>query len=177
MVTVRPAAPADAAAVQRVARAGWHAAYDDILGAERVEDTVDDWYAADAVRRDAADDGRPFFVAVDPADGASEDAPDAADAVVGFAAVTPDGPETSADAWELYRIYVHPDRWGEGAGSALLARCERTVRERGGDALELSVLADNEVGVSFYRSRGFERVRTTHDGGLDAAVARFRKEP
>jgi ribosomal protein S18 acetylase RimI-like enzyme len=175
MVDIRPADPDDAAAVRRVARAGWHAAYDDVIGADRVDDTVDEWYASDAVRRDVRDDDRPFLVAVDPGDGGGSASGEGD--VVGFAAVTPDGPgETPEDAWELYRIYVHPDRWGEGVGSALLERCEEVVRERGGRALALSVFADNEVGVSFYRSRGFEHVETTHDEGFDAEVARFRTE-
>jgi GNAT superfamily N-acetyltransferase len=48
-VTVREASVEDLAAVRRVARGAWHAAYDELLGRETVEATVDDWYARDAL--------------------------------------------------------------------------------------------------------------------------------
>ncbi|MFC7046016.1 hypothetical protein ACFQH6_11850 [Halobacteriaceae archaeon GCM10025711] len=47
----------DAEAIQRVARDSWHAAYDAVLGAERVDETVSSWYdperlVADDIERD-----------------------------------------------------------------------------------------------------------------------------
>ena len=59
----------------------------------------------------------------------------------------------------LKAIYVHPDWWGEGIGTALL--------EYGLDALpdhvatvRLEAFADNDVGARFYEARGFDRVET-----------------
>ncbi|WP_115865519.1 GNAT family N-acetyltransferase [Halorussus litoreus] len=151
--TIRDATPEDASAVRRVARKSWHAAYDDILGVETVDSVVDDWYDAEGLARSVRrDDGR-FLVA--------ESSPDAG--IVGFAqAVLGDGGANAATdgstAAELPRIYVHPDRWAEGVGSALLDRIESWCREEGAGRLRLLVLADNEVGNAFYEARGYRTV-------------------
>lgn len=169
-VAVRETTVDDVHDVQRVARAGWHASYDDIVGPERVEETVNSWYDPERlVADDVRNPERPFFVAErrgDRAAGRRDRTADAAtgDAtagdVVGFAeAAAGDEP----GVWQLYRIYVHPEAWGEGVGTALLAEIEAAVRERGAEALRVSVHAENDVGVSFYEARGFDRVRTEPD--------------
>lgn len=59
---------------------------------------------------------------------------------------------------ELKELYVDPDHWGRGLGTALLeAGIERLPPDV--DGLALEVLEGNDVGVSFYEARGFE-----HDG-------------
>ncbi|WP_245547741.1 hypothetical protein [Halovivax ruber] len=63
-VTLRDATEGDAAAIQRVARQSWHEAYDEIMGAETVQSTVDSWFDPDRlVRDDILPDDRPLFVA------------------------------------------------------------------------------------------------------------------
>lgn len=171
---VRPGTPADAPAVERVARAAWHDTYDDVLGPDAVDTKLTEWYDPDALRETIREDGV-FFVA-------GEDA-------VGFAQATP-----GEDGWHLARIYVHPDRRGEGIGTALLEAVEHALAERGVERYELAVLADNEVGVGFYEARGFERgaarerrenherrsreysdERTVELAGVDAAEYWYRK--
>lgn len=148
---IRQATPDDAAAVKRVARASWHATYDDLLGERTVDETVDQWYDPDRLADAARSDDHVLHVA---------DAGDATDAeppaIVAFAHAVP-GEEEDALA-HLVRIYALLEWWGEGVGSALLDRTESVLRERGFDRLRLSVFAENEVGVGFYESRGFERV-------------------
>ena len=143
MIDIRSAEPPDAEAIRTVARGSWHAVYDDILGPETVDRTVDDWYGLDSLRRVIGDPEHVVSVAED---GGSE--------VIGFAHV---GPQPEAETLaELYRIYVLPVRWGEGVGSRLLA--DVTGRIGGYDRLGLSVLAENEVGIAFYEREGFDRV-------------------
>jgi ribosomal protein S18 acetylase RimI-like enzyme len=162
-VTVRETTVDDVHDVQRVARAGWHAAYDDIFGPERVEETVDSWYDPERlVADDVRDPERPFFVGEHRGDRPDDAGPgDATEGdIVGFAeAAAGDEP----GVWQLYRIYVHPDAWGEGVGTLLLAEIEAAVRERGVEELRVSVHAENDVGVSFYEARGFDRVGTEPD--------------
>ncbi|ELY52506.1 GNAT family N-acetyltransferase [Natronolimnohabitans innermongolicus] len=146
--TVRYATPADAATVREVARESWHAAYDDLLGPETVDETVSDWYAADDLEASIDDartrDGAAFLLATANDEGA------------GFAhAGRLDGGGTAL----LSRLYVRPDRWGDGAGTALLERVEAELRPPC-DRLRAVVLAANEVGVSFYESAGFDRLET-----------------
>jgi len=168
---IREATAEDAPGIQRVARAAWHATYDDILGPERVTETVDAWYDPDRlVEDDVRDSDRPFVVAVRP--------PEAA--IVGFAEAAVDeddeaGEEDGTDDWHLYRIYVHPDVWGDGIGSALLEAIEGSFRERGVETLRVSVLAGNDVGVSFYESRGFELVETVPDEAFDVLRSEYVK--
>jgi len=155
--TIRDATSEDAPAVRRVARESWHATYDGILGAETVDSTVDDWYDSEGLTRSIGrEDGR-FLVAQERGESASETE------IVGFAqAVLGDrGANAATDspaAAELPRIYVRPDRWGEGVGSRLLDRVESWCREEGADRLRLLVLADNEVGNAFYEARGYRTV-------------------
>lgn len=153
---------ADRTGVQRVARAGWHAVYDDIIGADRVDATIDSWYDEDALSVDVERASRPFFVAI------------ADDRVVGFVEGAPpdhsdqDSESGPPDTYELYRIYVHPEHWEEGIGTRLLDRLVSDLDERGVDQLRLSVLADNERAVDFYEERGFDRVATSRDEEFDA---------
>jgi ribosomal protein S18 acetylase RimI-like enzyme len=162
-VRVRPMEPADAPAVERVARASWHAAYDDILGEGVVERAVDDWYDLEGLGESAANEDHLFLVAV------------AGGELAGFAHA---GPNPEDGTWYLFRIYVRPDRWGEGVGTALLDRLERELGDRGVSSYRLAVLADNEVGVSFYETRGFDRVGTdtAELAGVEAPEYHYRKE-
>ncbi|MFP4591215.1 MAG: N-acetyltransferase family protein [Halobacteriales archaeon] len=141
-MSIREAGPADVEAIGDVAAASWHAAYDDALGSEAVDRQLARWYAPEAVERRLAATDHHLLVA------------EAGARVVGFAhgAPSPDGP---ADA-QLVALYVEPERWGEGVGSRLLEALTGRLREDGHHDLWLEVLAENDVGRSFYRSHGFE---------------------
>lgn len=66
---------------------------------------------------------------------------------------------TAPDEAFLKSLYVRPDRWGEGVGSALLsAGIDRLPR--GVTMVSLAVLSNNRMGIGFYEKRGFERVGT-----------------
>ncbi|WP_226022251.1 GNAT family N-acetyltransferase [Halomicrobium salinisoli] len=144
MVDVRPAEPADVPAIRRVARGGWHAAYDDRLGADAVDAVVDDWYAPETVREYVTDDDVVYLVAAD-------------DPVVGYAAGGPD-PDAAAATARLGAIYVRPDRWREGIGGRLLEELTDRLADRGFERLRIDVLAANDVGRAFYERQGFEAV-------------------
>lgn len=153
-VTVRAASPDDAAAVRQVAERSWHEAHDHIVGPETVEAFVEEFYAVEMLRERVHDDDAVFLVA-ESGDGA----------VVGFAEAVPE--RDDGGDWELNRIYADPDAWGRGVGSRLLDRLESEIRSRGGTGLRLVVMAENDVGVEFYESAGFERVGDHYDEYLD----------
>ncbi|AGB15135.1 acetyltransferase [Halovivax ruber XH-70] len=180
---VRAARPDDGAVVQAVARESWHAAYDEVIGAETVDRTIDRWYALDSLAdqiTDAAGRDDATFLVFE-----RVDSPDAAHAdsarsgtdndesakteseIVGFAHAGPH-PDLAGTA-KLSRIYARPDVWGEGVGSRLLERVERELGPHF-ETLWLEVLADNDVGVSFYEATGFARVGEQEsvlgDGGV-----------
>ena len=144
---VRPATTDDVAAVRRVARESWHAAYDEVIGTSAVDSMVDSWYHPKGLARSVEREDGAFLVAE------GDESTDSC--VVGFAqGVLGDGDDPA----ELPRIYVRPDRWGEGVGSAMLGRVERWLADRGAERLRLVVLADNEVGNSFYETHGYRVV-------------------
>lgn len=144
---VRPAGSRDVPGVQRVARRGWHAAYGDILSEETIEAKLDEWYDPTGIREYVEREDVGYFVAE--ADGQ----------VLGYASGGPS--DEGPDVGFLGAIYVDPDHWGEGIGSRLLDRVEAFLADRGYDRLRFRVLAENDVGTSFYRSRGYEVVEET----------------
>lgn len=150
MVTVRTATPEDAEAVRDVAEAAWWAAYGGFLDPATVRRAVASWYDPDVLARacEAGEDLRVVVAEVQGEDGA--DGP----RIAGFAS----GERTWADTVEVHSLYVHPDRWGEGVGSALLDDLTAWARERGADYLLCSVFAENVVGLQFFEERGFERL-------------------
>ncbi|WP_135826900.1 GNAT family N-acetyltransferase [Halorussus ruber] len=162
--TIRPAETGDVADVRRVARESWHAAYDDLLGPEPVESVVDEWYDLNQLRRSVERDDGVFLVAESEEENGST--------VVGFA----QGVLAEDEAAELPRIYVHPDYWGEGAGSAMLERVESWLTDRGAERLRLIVLADNEVGNAFYESNGYRTVGSRESEFAGETYAEYVRE-
>lgn len=159
MIEARPAEPSDAETIREIARASWHAAYDGLLGEEVVASTVEKWYAIGDLRDSIEHSDHVLYVAG--SDG------------VGFVHLGPN-PEDEQVA-ELFRIYVRPERWGEGIGGRLLDAAKTELD--GYDGLALSVLAGNGVGIGFYEKRGFERVgeRTVELGTDEYREYRYEK--
>lgn len=174
---VRDARPVDAATVRAIARESWHAAYDDIIGAETVEERVDEWYAPDSLAETiddvAAREDAIFLVAEPESPETDGEAADPEPTLAGFAHAGPE-PEVD-DAAKLIRIYVRPGAWGDGLGRRLLGEIETGLRDHY-DRLRLEVLADNDVGVSFYESTGFERVGEQESVLGDDAVREYLYE-
>lgn len=167
-VAVRAATPGEAETVRELARAAWHEVYDDIMGPDAVDERLDTWWRAEDLRDVITDPEHVFLVAVDTGavaggstagEGAAETGAGAAPVGVVHAGPSPSG------AYVVPRLYVHPERWGEGIGTELLEHV--VARARGEtDRLQVVLLAGNEVGIGFYRSRGFEPV--SESGLVDA---------
>ncbi|WP_128477311.1 GNAT family N-acetyltransferase [Halorussus pelagicus] len=153
---VRPATTSDVAAVRRVARESWHETYDDLLGTDAVEEVVDDWYDLYRLRQSVEREDGLFLVAEREAGGGDDDKGETEAELLGFGQSLLDGENDGAA--ELPRLYIHPDHWGEGVGTALAERIESWAADRGAERVRLVVLADNEVGNAFYESRGYRTV-------------------
>lgn len=135
--------------VARVNVSAWRAAYDGVVDDEVLAGLDSDPSTEQIAERLDAWRGEPGVFLVAEADGA----------VVGYADFRwGEGTKAFVGDGEagLKAIYVHPERWGNGFGTALL--------ERGLEALPddirrvgLETLAENEAAKRFYESRGFER--------------------
>ncbi|KDE60063.1 hypothetical protein EL22_12335 [Halostagnicola sp. A56] len=186
MPRIRSATLEDVPAIRRIASESWHAVYDDILGLETVDALTNKWYAVEGLEeslervakrdagaflvatRESTDEGKPAN-ATGATFAATPSSRERSGSVVGFVQGTPgERAETARRVAVLNRIYVDPDSWGDGVGSALLTALEQAFDDSF-ETLRLRVLADNHVGISFYESTGFERVETQHSD-LEAEI-------
>ena len=136
---VRPARREDAAAIADVHVRTWQAAYEHIFGAKRLAGIEErrriqweEWLAHPQPSWQA-------FVAEE------------AGRVAGFVRVGDSRDEPGKG--ELFAIYVLPDAWGSGAGSALMASALEALR--GYSSATLWVLEDNPRARHFYEREGW----------------------
>ncbi|MES3160040.1 MAG: GNAT family N-acetyltransferase [Halorubrum sp.] len=149
----RPETDEEVRALIRAHGLSWREAYDDILPeAVRNEMTVDP--TPEEVERWAAeldgDDAAVFIAVVE-------------GTVRGFVdmrwGTENTKPFVGPDEADMKAIYVHPDWWGEGLGTALLNHGLDALPDRI-EVVRLEAFADNDVGARFYEARGFDRVGT-----------------
>ncbi|WP_336326634.1 GNAT family N-acetyltransferase [Halovenus sp. HT40] len=143
-LTVREAVPSDTPEILSVAEAGWEETYGDILAEETISTALDEWYDEAETREAIEHDAVGYFVAE--RDGS----------VVGYLS----GSVRDDSIGHLGAIYVAPDQWGEGIGTALLQQFEQWCADRDCPEIRLHVLSDNAIGQSFYRSHGYESVES-----------------
>jgi ribosomal protein S18 acetylase RimI-like enzyme len=150
---VRPAGPGDAERVREIAEAAWWSAYAGFLSPDAIRTGIEEGFDPAFVREVLDEHDAILFVVAEP--------PEPEASPVGFLTAS----RTWADEVELLSLYVHPDRWDEGAGSALIDAAVAAAREAGVDRLRAEVFAENHAGRGFLRARGFE-----HRGGETVAV-------
>jgi ribosomal protein S18 acetylase RimI-like enzyme len=83
-------------------------------------------------------------------------------------------------AAEIYAIYVLPDAWRRGAGSALLTTAVDHWRAHGATTLVLWVLKANARGRAFYEALGWHadgRREEIDLGGRATPEVRYRLRP
>jgi GNAT superfamily N-acetyltransferase len=129
------------------------------MGPDEVDERIDNWWRDEDLRDVITASGHVFLVAVDADEGGAGADP------VGLVHA---GPHPEGDRYVVPRLYVHPDRWGAGIGTALLDHVVTQVQGET-DRLQTVLLAGNEVGVGFYEGYGFERVA---ESGLEDAGER-----
>jgi ribosomal protein S18 acetylase RimI-like enzyme len=142
-VTVREAVTDDLDAIRDVAEASWYAAYGGMFDPPTIAEALAEYYDPELLEVAIEHDEIAFYIAA--VDGE----------LVGFASAE----QTWADEVELHTIYVHPDRWDEGVGSALLDRVIEWARQQGVDRIACGVLEGNTIGIGFFDAVGFEQGR------------------
>lgn len=144
---IRRPSPDDAREVRAAWARAWRAGHREVVS-ERVLAEVPVDPSPDAVQRwrDRLDTWRDRILVADD------------DGVVGFIQIRLEEtkPFVGDDEADLKELYVHPDRWGEGVGTALLeAGLDRLPADVA--AVRLETLSGNERAAAFYEARGFER--------------------
>lgn len=131
---MRPATDDDLGAVKRVADRAWRAAYADLLGEATVAAMVEAGYDRSVLEPQLAGGDRSLLVA------------EVDDRVVGFASGGPSEVPIEGRA----SVYLDPEWWGQGVGTALLDRLVEELDEQGVTTIREHVLVANESGVGFY---------------------------
>jgi|ERR1700722_606897 len=141
---LRPAEPADTAAVARVHVRSWQLAYRGLLPVEyldglRPEDRAPHYTFGDR------EPGRPLTtVALEHGE------------ICGFATTGPSRDSDRAESGELYALYVDPSSWSLGVGRALMADARKRLAHDGFAEAHLWVLDGNARAERFYRLDGWD---------------------
>lgn len=79
------------------------------------------------------------------------------------------------DEAQLRSMYVHPDYWRKGIGTALAEKAFSRVPEKF-SGFVVEVFDDNESAVGFYRDLGFEAVEKSSLGPEDISILREERK-
>ncbi|MFC7058499.1 GNAT family N-acetyltransferase [Halovenus salina] len=161
-VRIREATPADASRIAAVAEKAWYEAHAPIIGEEIVAEFLAKYYDTDSLREVIDRDGWITTVA------------EADEEVVGFVSGGPD--DDGPSLLHLNRIYIRPERWGEGIGGRLVASFEQDARALESDRISLRVMAENERAVRFYESAGFDRQEKIYDEMVETESYIYHKK-
>lgn len=163
VIEIQPAETPDIDGIRAVATAAWHAAHASIVGAETVEEFLEEYYDAKSFQERIEREVVLLDVATASGDG-----------VVGYVMANPGDEEPAT--FTLTHIYVTPDRWGEGIGQQLLDHVVGVACDRGRERVGHGVVADNERAVDFYEAAGFIRSDEFYDDRIDARGYTYVKE-
>lgn len=147
---IRTATPADADEMVQVRTASWRAAYAGLVDADVLAALPEE--ASERYVRHLAQK-RPLELTL-----VAEKGP----YVIAFAVFTWDHDEADEEdagpgvPGEVQAIYVHPDRWGRGAGRALMNEGVRWLTEQGLAPVRVWMLEGSEISRRFYERYGFE---------------------
>lgn len=139
---IRRAGAADADGISAVCSTAYRATYQGLTSDAFIQRSIDDFYQPDRIRSEI-DPNPPgwlgYVVAADQT------------GVIGAAG----GGLTEPGVAELYVLYVDPNRRNEGIGTALLESVCASFQQHNAHELRVSVIENNELGLPFYRARGF----------------------
>jgi GNAT superfamily N-acetyltransferase len=165
---IRRAGPADARAIAEVTVAGWQAAYRGIL--------PDDFL--DSLRVDARETAWRSMLESDVGGGTPAWVAERAGRIVGFVSSGPPRDEdVPLPAAEIFALYVRPESWRQGLGTALLEVARDHWRAGGAQAVVLWVFEPNLRARSFYEATGWQLDGSRQElqlSGTSAIEVRYR---
>lgn len=149
---LRPASLSDAEPLARLGRESFCVKFAHLYSDADLGDFLEEVYSVEAVRQEITDPSLDHRLAMDEPGGP----------LTGFIKIAQPSSyaehSDAADPLALNQLYCAPDRTGEGIGAALMEWCLAEARERGCDAIQLSVYSDNPDAQRFYARYGFAKI-------------------
>lgn len=149
-LVLRPATPADAAALARLGRESFVAKFGDLYRPEDLAAFLDAAHSEAAVAAELANPASLYCLA-------ERDGALVAYCKLGLACGWPEHARGQR-AMELKQLYTAPGQTGGGLGAALMDWVLAELAARGADEVQLSVYAYNDGAHRFYARYGFEKV-------------------
>ena len=137
--------PEDRAALAALASEIWHEYWPALIGEAQTDYMVEQFQSLEAIERDLAEHAYEYWFLRAAEDGRT----------VGY---TGGRVEPETNRFFISKIYLLKEHRGEGLCSATIRFYERLARERGLDALYLTVNKRNEMAIRAYKAKGFEVV-------------------
>ncbi|UOQ76293.1 GNAT family N-acetyltransferase [Hymenobacter sp. 5516J-16] len=137
---IQSATLADIPTIIGLAEATWEPTYRFIISREQIDYMYRVIYTPASLERQMTEQGHTFLLVY--VDGE-------ASGYASFSAQPGEG------LYKLHKIYVLPSAQGQGLGQQLVQAVEQTVREAGGQTLELNVNRHNPA-LAFYERLGFQ---------------------
>lgn len=135
--------PEDRAALATLASEIWHEYWPALIGEAQTDYMVEQFQSLEAIERDVAEHAYEYWFLRTAEDGRT----------VGY---TGGRVEPETNRFFISKIYLLEEHRGEGLCSATIRFYERLARERGLDALYLTVNKRNEMAIRAYKAKGFE---------------------
>ncbi|MBO1750827.1 GNAT family N-acetyltransferase [Actinotalea sp. BY-33] len=170
-IAVRPAVREDAEAIALAHVRAWQGAYQGLIDQEHLDRLDPERYTA-GWRRMLGELAGPAPASTDPRGSTSaRQVVGLMDGrVVGFAGYGPCRDEDGPGLGELYAINLHPEAWGRGVGTALLARVTLDLARAGLVSARLWVLPGNHRARRFYEARGWSCTEATREAEVNGVT-------
>lgn len=123
----------------------WHEYWPTLIGSEQTDYMVEQFQSLNAIERSIREDAYEYWFLRDENDGR----------IVGY---TGGHAEPATNRYFISKIYLLKDERGHGFASATIRFYENICRERGFDAMYLTVNKQNELAVRAYVGKGFETI-------------------
>lgn len=128
----------DAGRIADICSRGWRQTVEGKLSSTFVQQTVNYWYNADKVKQDIKKGSYAYTAVYD-----------------GIAVGVIGGGMTGKKRAEVYVFYIDKEYRYHGTGKALLHKLTEYHQRKGAEEQWASVQADNDLGLPFYKARGF----------------------
>lgn len=146
----------DAECIREICSTGWKQTVEGKLSSTFQQQTVNYWYNADKVKHDIKKGSYAYTAVYD-------------GNAVGVIGGGIPGPKRA----EVYVFYIDSEYRYHGIGKALLHKLTEHQKYKGAAEQWVSVQADNELGLPFYKARGFiqQSVKETKSGSGELQVS------